>query len=183
MKNKITTISLLCIFILYLLFIQTSCKKESTNQNNVTSNCIGPQPKMQFKANRVLYSCDAIFDSRLGWADNIPTIGYDASSGGLGGLSGSFNPTSNFPNGGGIDIIFRRPIPPPLTVGTYNSLDQLPGGTDGSFGNCGNFTINISRVSNGTADGTFYGTVWESATPNQVITISEGVFSNVIVER
>ncbi len=181
-KNLLLGSIVLTLFSISILIFQMSCSQQAPAQTS-NSNCIGPQPKFQFKANGNLYICDAIFDSRLGWVGNVipynvvPHIQPD-------GQNGSYGLTGWVKNASGNTFInFYFPSTNTVTVGTYNSSSSdCQFSFDSHSYNSGSQVINFTRVSNGTADGTFSGTVQSvMATPTQVVTITEGVFSNIPV--
>ncbi len=185
-KNLLLGSLALFLFSAAIIIFQISCSQQAPAQTS-TSNCIGPQPKFQFKANGILYVCDALFDSRVGWYGDwlatdgtryivgaeIPSVGNDLSGG------KSVSPTNavtiNLPLPNGV------PTLAPIVVQNSGFLDCHIPGISGIFGN-GNYTINFSRISSdGYADGTFSATIWQTSAPSQTVSITDGVFSNLPV--
>jgi len=187
-KNLLLGSIILFLFSAAIIIFQISCSQQAPAQTS-TSNCIGPQPKFQFKANGVLYNCDAVFDTRFGWKAKS----YKDLFGELPSITLSPNDTRpNFELSGNAsttvnDIMHFNFInystPSPIAL-TYNSIS---GGADCKFPNDNNIygnsnhSITFTRVSNGTADGSFSGTVWTTSASSQIVTITDGVFSNIPV--
>ena len=186
MKKILLGSLVLLMFSASIVLFNISCNKDSDAQPNPTSsNCIGPQPKFQFKANGKLYVCDAVFDKRLGWVanrapfvynENIPFLDvYDSES----ILSGSVYSSSTNSSLTTINLAINTTNP---SVGTFNETNV--------YGEC-NFdfddytytvhshTITFTRVSDGTADGKFSGVTKVASNPNQSVSITDGVFSNI----
>jgi len=191
MKNLLLGSLVLLMFSASIILFNISCNKESDAQpNSNSSNCMGPQPKFQYKANGKLYICDPVFDKRIGWtqANNTFFTGYtpSLSSSAVGSteLSGGLTTSS----GKEVFINLFLSINSTPSVGTYNENNIS---SDCRFEEFDNYsysssthTITFTRVSNGTADGTFSGTVKTSSfagqpNPNKTVTITEGVFTNI----
>ncbi len=174
------------IFSASIIIFNISCNKDSDAQpNSNSSNCIGPQPKFQFKANGKLYVCDAIFDNRIGWVGNY--LPYQ-NEGGLPSFSISqYNNVTNSELSGGVltssgsNFINLYMTLADASVGTYYS--EPNSGADCTIENVqywgSTHSITFTRVSNGTADGTFSGTLIKKDSPNVTISLTEGVFSNI----
>ena len=154
--------------------LTTSCTPTTPVTPSTNNVVIGPQPKFQFKANGTLYILDAVFDNRIGWTgypylDNVDEPGFSLSAVPGGQTS--------------IDVSF--PSPNNINVGTYNNPNligvQTPDFINITSSTNGTFNLIITRVSNGTADGTFFGTVWPASNPTNIVNITEGTFSNIPV--
>jgi hypothetical protein len=188
MKKILLGSLVLLTFSASIILFNISCNKESDAQpNSNSSNCIGPQPKFQFKANGKLYVCDAVFDKRIGWSGNF----NDLNEGGVPCLRGStrfelsgglYSPTSG--ESTYINLFLSNTNP---TVGTYNE-NNIGSDCNFDFDNyiytSSTHTITFTRVSNETADGTFSGVVKTVSfggqpNPNMTVTITDGVFSNI----
>ena len=190
MKKLLLASFILIFFAMSVTLIQLSCSKPVTAQNT-TTNCVGPQPKFQFKVNNSLYVCDAIFDNRMGWIANHPIS--TPSSFGLEMLPSVYagNPSTKKlyatfykSNTDYAFLSFTFNHSSTLTTGIINTTNgncevYFPNNI-GKLTKC-NYTINFTRVSNGTADGTFSGTVWDPLTPSNTVAISAGEFSNIII--
>jgi len=179
-KNLLLGSLLLCLFSTAIIIFQLSCSQQAPAQ---TSSCIGAQPKFQFKANGNLYVCDAVFDSRLGWVGNFQSR-YNVAPN-LEGITGIYSLSGAVRNSSGLtSLIFMFSSTNPPSFGTYNgsSSDCCFSFDSVNTYNRGSQIINFTRISNGTADGTFSGTVQKGMpTPTQTINITEGVFSNIPV--
>ena len=176
------------------LFSCTPSTPVTPSTNNVV---IGPQPKFQCKVNGTLYICDAMFDSRRGWITNGGNGGYNENvyiGGELPGVYLVVDP-NQYQLVGGISnsqietwVVLPFVTSSAITTGTYNSnnlnaidMGSYPFDALGTIYDYSTNTITFTRVSNGTADGTFSGTVWPSSNPTNIVNITEGVFSNVLV--
>jgi hypothetical protein len=189
-KKLLIASAVMLLFSISITIFNLSCNKPADAQPQSQTNCMGPQPKFQFKANGKLYVCDPVFDKRIGWTmvnnyegtgatDGYTPdlhIGSDYSILGGGYLSPSFVETY-------INLKLSTTSTP--TVGTYNenniesdcSFSEID---NNGFYNRSTHTITFTRVSNGTVDGTFSGTVrTTNTTPVKTVTITEGVFSNI----
>ena len=191
-KNLLLGSIVLTLFSISVLIFQFSCSQQAPAQISGT-NCIGPQPKFQFKANGVLYVCDALYDSRVGWYGNL--FGQLQEGGGnlpriINGdtiiLSGALKTTSS--NSTYTYIGLFIPNATLLSTGAIYTSTNVYTDCNFSFSygngymyNKSNHTVTFTRVSNGTADGTFSGAVWPTSAPSQVVTITDGVFSNLPV--
>ncbi len=163
----------LTIFSLSIILFQISCKKDATAQNS-TNNCIGPQPKFQFKANGVLNNCDAVYNNRIGWI-NGPSFCLNNKPG-----SSHYELVSSdgygFSNGGN-SIIFILPNNQQPATGLFSITDTDSYINGVNYAQC-NQTIIITAIENNgtTIKGTFSGT-FTNGTNN--ITITDGEFSEV----
>jgi hypothetical protein len=186
MKKLLLGSLVLLIFSASIVLFNISCNKDSDAQQQNQTNCMGPQPKFQFRANGKLYICDPVFDKRIGWvqANNFDWIeGYTPSLSSDEDntlLSGGFSTVSGADN----YINLALSITSTPTVGTYNENNIESDCRFEDFDNTGYYrsthTIKFTRVSNGTADGTFSGTVRTTDTnPVKTVTITDGVFSNI----
>ena len=192
-----------CIILFSVILFQVGCTKDnsSSNNNNNTNSCIGPQPKLQFKSNGVLYNLDALFNSKLGWINSpvITKIPITPYPGGptykyrcrlqAGNDKGDLNylPNTNMPSDAFflIDFSYNNPK---LLAGNYknDAGDMFCTGTN-NCAECNTFnntiTININTITNGYASGTFSGNIPAGSSPckNESMTITDGVFSNIPV--
>jgi hypothetical protein len=186
-KQLLIVSGVMFIFSISFTVFNLSCNKPADAQPQSQTFCMGPQPKFQFKANGKLYVCDPVFDKRIGWVMTNGSefegytpglfIGNDGSElgGGLITTSGEETYINLF--------LSTTSIPSP---GTYNE-NNIGSDSNFDFDNCSytgsTHTITFTRVSNGTADGTFSGTVktgsFSCQTTPKTVTITEGVFSNV----
>lgn len=191
MKKKLFLGSLvLFLFSAAIIIFQISCSQQAPAQTS-TTNCIGAQPKFQFKANGTLYVCDAVFDNRFGWKGNyfpdeqgeLPNLRFNSSSTNphyelCGGMSTSTT------NKSGINLFLQTTsLPSENIVYNYNNVTSDCGF---SFSNSAytmsSFIVtfnNINRNNSGVASGIFSGTVWPTSTPSQIVTITDGLFSNI----
>ena len=194
-KKLLLASASLTIFSLSIILFQISCKKDATAQNS-TSNCIGPQPTLQFKGNGVLYTCNAVADSRLGWVGYPRIIGQKNgdSTYGIefcnkkqweenGTWMFDFPITPNLAEGG-IDWKINGSV---LTQGIYSNKGMALGLNYQNSNyhyetnpNC--FTVNINSISNRMATGTFSGSLPSgngSINNGPAMMITDGVFSNL----
>ena len=195
MKSKKLLLQSLLLLIIY------SCSTPSTSTPSTpstTNSCIGPQPKFQFKANGTLYVCDAVFDNRLGWVGNhtpyrnegqVPNLHYASNSSYSGGTTIT---THYYVLQGGVSTSSSETYIN-LNIQTNTlPLVSVPYNETNIFSDCvfnlggGGYTtsthsITFTRISNGTADGSFSGTVKSSSTPSNTVNITDGVFSNIPV--
>lgn len=182
MKRLFLASALLTFFSFSVILFQVSCQKDASAQDR--TNCLGAQPTFKFKVNGTLYDCSALFDSRVGWYGNtssssvtnliegeLPHISKESTAYTFSG--GNVSAHLNF-------ISFSTAAP---AVGTISVTNGSSDCSIPSFTLCtkATYTITFTRVSNGTADGTFSGTTWNPATPGNVATITEGTFSNIMV--
>lgn len=188
MRKMLLASATLIFFSLSIILFQVSCKKEATAQTGTSSstNCIGERPIFKFKANNVLYDCSASFDSRVGWYGNtypsqvsniiegeVPTISKDLGSSGYYFTGGNQNGYIGFE-----DISTSAPV-----VGTISKVNSRADCYIPPFASFtrATYTITFTRVSNGTADGTFTGTLINSSNPSITCPVTEGVFTNLWV--
>ena len=203
-KKLLLASAALIIFSLSIILFQISCRKPATAQSP-TPSCIGPQPKLQFKANGTLYVCNAVSDSRLGWVGfprfykNIGPSGSNINSFNLnfcntkrlekseddiGSWVVNFPSTQNTVNAW---ISFGNNLTS-LSVGSYSNNDM---GID--FINLNyHYEVNsrslifiINSINNGMASGSFSGSLPagnglpNSTNDGPLMTITEGVFSDL----
>lgn len=192
MKKLLLGSLVLLMFSASIVLFNISCNKESDAQPQSQTFCMGPQPKFQFKANGKLYICDPVFDKRIGWTKANNYEGTDATDGytpdlhigrdgsviGGGYTSASFADTY-------INLALKITSTPTTGI-PYNENDIESDcrfedfDNNNSFYNRSTHTITFTRVSNGTADGTFSGTVRTTNTnPIKTVTITDGAFSNI----
>jgi hypothetical protein len=176
--------------VLGIVILLSSCSTENpTNPNPTSTNCIGPQPKFQFKANGVMFVCDALFDSRMGWYGNY----YQQIREGGGQIPGIYALNGQYELSGGIETaplnsltnINLQIVSPSITIGSFSASNVIVGCTFAEFPTTGSWksnghTVVLSRVSNGTADGTFFASL-TSTVGNTTVTITEGQFYNIPV--
>ena len=173
------------------LFSCTPSTPVTPSTNNVV---IGPQPKFQFKANGTLYICDALFDSRIGWYGNY----YQQLQQDGGGVCPGFYPYDNVGDsylGGGCStdmngdaFVCLGITTSSITNGTFSTTNLSAADchfaafpiTSPAYWIATQQTIVITRVSNGTADGTFSANL-TSSVGNSSVNITEGTFSNIPV--
>ena len=168
MKRILLGSIVLIVFSLSIIIFQISCSKSSDAQN--PTNCIGSQPKMQFKWNGTIYNSDAVFDIRIGWA-TYPYIKFISS--GAGNILSSSNGQSN------VFLQLYFPSSQNLAAGSYPVTNgNCACIINGTSYTTGTFTIVINIVANGYAEGTFSGSV-STSNGSSTLTITEGVFSNV----
>lgn len=172
MKRILLSSVILTFFAVSITLFQLSCSKTSEAQTQ-SGNCIGEQPKMQFKWNGNLSNCDAIFDSKFGWKTS-PTINGKNNNftlmswEGYGYLSTSLASLNlYFPNN-------QQPIVGSYTI-TNGFCDCFINNTAYSRGT---YTIVITSIANGYANGIFNGTI-STSSGSSTITLSEGIFSNI----
>ena len=186
-RNLLLASASLTIFSLSIILFQISCKKEATAQNS-TNNCLGLQPKLQFKANGSLYVCDALFDNRVGWYGNytdqlhgegggeLPAVYVNSSESSITGGRSISTTSSTYIN------LYIQSLSSPTTNTPYTSTNihsdcSIP--MSSTINDRSTHTITFTRVSGGTADGTFSGTVWPTSAPSQIVSITDGVFLNL----
>jgi len=188
-KKLLLASASLTIFSLSIILFQISCKKDATAQNS-TNNCLGLQPKFQYKANGTLYVCDALFDNRIGWYGNFTNQLHGE---GGGELPAVYINSNEFEISGGVSIsttsstyinLYIQSLSSPTTNTPYTSTNihsdcSIP--MSSTINDRSTHTITFTRVSGGTADGTFFGTVWPNSAPSQIITITDGMFYNIPV--
>ena len=190
---------LLFLFIIVFNLCLTSCTPDNPTTTNNQTTTICPQPSLQFKGNGILYVCNAVADSRLGWV-GYPSINKNTSSGNsynllfcnkkdLSGGLDMFIWTVNYPvtqntvNG----CINFGPNINSLSTGTYQNIDMVF-----EFLNLNNhyetnpnaLSLIITSVNNGLASGTFSGSLpGGTGTVNNgpQMNITDGVFSNIPV--
>jgi hypothetical protein len=179
MKKLLLGSLVLLMFSASIVVFNISCNKESDAQQT-SNNCIGPQPKVQFNANGKTYNGDYKFDQRLGWF-----IDFDETPSSIMIFNNSMQftvVTSNVYS----QMRFTFPNITEPTAGTTYTYLVKPGtcyfdNTNGSSENGGTISLTFTRVSGGTADGTFSGAISYTSPLNQTITITNGAFSNIPV--
>ena len=173
--KKVTT--LLAVVVLSITFF--SCSKDGGSSTSSTTQ--PPQPKLQCYENGVLCIYDAVWDNRIGWID-YPNLNnsytnqtdkshpYDLFA---------YHPT--FSNDTSVKHInFYFPNNNPLTVGSVNITLNDCWFQHNSFPK-GSGVITITRLSNGTADGTFSGSFNSYSGSPATLNITQGQFSNIPV--
>jgi hypothetical protein len=194
MKKLLLGSLVLLMFSASIILFNISCNKESDAQQ--TTNCIGPQPILQFKGNGVLYECKGINDARVGWV-GYPKIWKSFSSG-----KTFYNISfSNYKTQGDFDnwtynypatantvsgwIAFETPT---FGISTYTNTDDAIGFDNLDYGyelNKGRLIFTITSMRNGLVSGTFSGILPATATGNYnrgpLMNITEGVFANIPV--
>jgi len=194
-KNLLLASACLTIFSISIIIFQFSCSQQAPAQISGT-NCFIPQPKLQFKGNQILYTCDAITDSRFGW------IGYPfiiINSTGVCsfefinvkppnfGYSGSPIWWVNFPSTpnkieGSLSFNI---LGSSLNIGNYSTNDIVFSFNENLYhyeSVPNSISISITSISNGLASGTFSGII--PAVNNTVshgpqMNITEGLFNNI----
>jgi hypothetical protein len=166
------------LFVLGIVILLSACSTENpTNPNPTITNCIGPQPKFQYKVNGNLRVKNAMFDPRLGWR-------YDVSD------DAQFDPPPRLVKKTAInntqstlycwvsnDVLELKFTNIINDSGTYSN-NHWGEFIDSSISIVGNYnhTVKITRYSNGTVDGNFTATITDGTiTAN----ITEGQFSNI----
>lgn len=173
-----TKSSLVITLISLVTFLSLSCNPNGGGQGSICS--AATQPKLQFKANGTLYNFDAICTSGIGWTEysyfkkgtgtlnSVPYYNYELSSG-------------DHPRNGN-SLILGLPQNQPLTVGTY-TCTWSDTHLDGKFYTRGTQTVVVTSITNNRANGTFSGTLLENSPGTNSVTITEGVFSNLMIEQ
>jgi hypothetical protein len=197
MKKFLLGSLVLLMFSASIILFNASCNKDSDAQpNSNSSNCIGPQPTLQFKGNGVLYVCKGVNDSRVGWS-GYPVIWRGNDSRPFYRLdfcnykqtvdySGQYN--VNFPITSNTVGGFIAMSTANLSIGTYTSADDAIrfDNLDHEYeANDGRITINITSIKDGLASGTFSGNLPATGTGNfnrgPQMNITEGVFTSIPV--
>jgi len=178
--KKVTTF----IAVIALSITIFSCTKSTSNSSSSTTQ--PPQPKLQCYENGVLCNYDAVWDSSLGWI-NYPRFnnlldsmnGYQLQTD-LPGFMSAYDTSTK-------GIQFILPYDKPLSLGSVNIIGfniwKWGSPTVGfDMWNKGNGVITITRLSKGSADGTF-SCVLLSGSPSQYpnLNITQGQFSNIPV--
>lgn len=170
------------IFFVLLIFCFSRCTPDNpVNPVPTSTNCIGAQPKFQYKVNGSLRVLDAVFDSRIGWR----TDALNGSS-----ILSGYTPLPSLYKivGIGTEIsasgqntaLFLKLTSVISNTGTYttnNATTEFHDNTININGYISN-TVNITRYSNGTVDGNFSATITNGTTS---VSITEGQFSNIPV--
>jgi hypothetical protein len=178
MKKLLLGSLALTIFSISVTLFNISCNKDSDAQpNSNRSNCIGPQPKFQFKANGVLKNCDAVFNPLIGW-DKCPIIQYIPSdtSWGITGFIGwgqDFEGEGICLEAGGTPMVKTYENARVQTARINNIFDSADDAN-------GSFRIVIESITNNRATGTFSGQL-RTSNGSINVQITEGVFSNIPV--
>jgi hypothetical protein len=197
-KKLLLASAVMLIFSISIILFNLSCNKPADAQQN-QSNCVGVQAKLQFKGNGVLYECNAVFDSRVGWV-GYPYINKKIEQqGSQPTYKLAFKNYKNYAWSDDISWIVNYPatqntvdgsiyIGSTISVGTYTNTNQVIFFEKlvykyEDIPKC--LVVNITSINNGLASGTFSGTLPSgyNGTPNQAahpqMNITEGVFSNV----
>jgi hypothetical protein len=183
-KNLLLASASLTIFSFSIILFQISCKKEATAQGTNT-NCVGPQPKLQFKANGTLCQYNGVFNEKIGWIAT-PYISKQVNptfSGAIYGLLTFYDlgdaEGTTYPaylnNTGG--WIYFPSTTQQLGVDSYQCT-EFDARANGLRVQSGGITINITSFQNNYATGTLSGNL---NTANGVVTITDGTFSNLPV--
>jgi len=181
--------------VLLSTFFLSSCTPDTpVTTNNNTAIC--PQPKLQYKGNGTLYVCNAVPDSRFGWAGypyfiNISDgcvldfVNYKIGPRQHGSPISyvNFPATQNKIQG---SFYFNTPGSTP-NIGTYNTVDIALSFNDDTYHYedvPNSIVLNITSLANGLVSGTFSGVI--PAVNNGIshgpqMNITEGVFSNIPV--
>ena len=167
--NKSTTI-LVALLLTTTIF---SCTKSSSSSN---SSSTSKQPFLQFNGNGVTYTCKA------SWNPNDSTWDYGPSiqrfSNGF-WLNMDFTSTSAFYLWSN-DTLKIGNLNVPYPDGILNSVTYHNGPIGNSNGTVG--TISVTRISNGTADGTFNAVAQPDSSNKPVMNITQGQFSNILIK-
>ncbi|MFN5334916.1 MAG: hypothetical protein ACK5BV_06995 [Bacteroidota bacterium] len=166
----------LIMFSASIVVFNISCNKESDAQQT-NNNCIGPQPKFQFKANGVIKNCDAIFNPLIGW-DKCPVIQYFPSDTswtikGFIGWGQDFDGEGIYLEAGGAPMVKTYENARVVTARINNIFDSVDDAN-------GSFRIVITSITNNRATGTFSGQL-RTSNGSISVQITEGVFSNIPV--
>ena len=172
----------------------TSCTPDTLVTTNTNNGAICSQPKLQFKGNGTLFVCDAIPDSRFGWAGYPFLINTSATNGRLTFINYKKSAYSsspiwlvNFPvtqNKVSGDFTFNT-IGNTPNIGNYSTIEIGMSFNNDTYRyeNVPNsIVLNITSIANGLVSGTFNGVI--PAVNNGVsngpqMNITEGVFSNI----
>jgi len=200
MKKIIFSAVVLFVFSLSMIVFQISCNKSSVAQR--PSDCVGPQPKLQFVANGVTYNCDGVWDARFGWVnfpyfiksirgvDNTPYYNLYAenlNSPYAGDDPGHFNVFPNNQYQCRFYLDFNN-VAANLTVGSYSvgtqitlydKVNRTEIGCETGSRPINTFQFNITRISNGSAFGNFSGYIDCPFNSSPRITITDGAFENI----
>jgi hypothetical protein len=167
------------LFVLGIAILLSACSTENpTNPNPTSASCIGPQPKFQYKVNGELRVINATFDPRFGWKNEYLSGSGDQTFNYLPRLisNSRINEISCFSQSILLHLRFSSIINGTGTF-TNNHPEEFRDPSIYINGEI-NHTVNISRYTNGTVDGTFTATVTNGTlTAN----ITEGQFSNIPV--
>jgi hypothetical protein len=188
---------------LFFSFILLGCTPENPSNPNNQTTTICPQPKLQFKANGVLYECNAVADSRLGWVGyprffknnlNSPTgnvNAYDLMFCNYKKINKSDDYAgiwvANFPISQNKIIGWLQFYTPNLTTGTYSNSDNSFDFENLNYdyeANENAISLIITSSNNGLVSGTFNGVLPAgTGLPDNdpQITITDGIFSNIPV--
>lgn len=192
MKKFLFSAAVLFAFSLSMIVFQISCNKSSVAQR--PSDCVGPQPKLQFVANGVTYNCDAIYKEGLGWV-KAPYINTGAVFG-AGGFTLVASSTKGYDDGMYIFSNLQHTAHLSLYKNAQiaaNSSYTIQNGHNVALYNNGtlvaraenntttSISLTITSIVNGYASGTFSGQTDSNDPRLPRINISEGTFSNIPV--
>mgnify|MGYP000904971556 CR=1 FL=1 len=192
-KKILLASAVLAVFSLATIFFQISCSKPASAQS--PTNCIGPQPKLSFKGNGVLYTCEGTLNSKIGWINfpyitktNVATTYYlmaanfkSYHSYDFGDYYGAFPSVAN-------KAVFMLAFENQRlnSAGAYNtSVEKVielynNGALVGSYeSQPQSITLTITSVTNGAASGTFNGYVNPSSGTYPRLNITEGIFTDL----
>jgi hypothetical protein len=171
-----------------ILVFGMACKKSSDSNNTGSQS---PQPKFQFTANGTVYTWNAV-DVGGVWT-NYPTIVKSTGSvNGTAVTSYSFR-TNNSSGQQGYSLILGLCSGcSTISSGTYpvgngKDVDSYFNGVGYSITTANNantnYTVTISSITNGLANGTFSGVLQpRTAGSGPTLTITNGTFSNIPVQ-
>jgi hypothetical protein len=165
-----------------------ACKKSSDTNNNTNNQA--PQPKFQFTANGNVYTWNAV-DIGGVWT-NFPTIHKNTGSNN-GTPTTNYSLQTNNSNGQqGYSLILSLCSCTSISPGTYPTAGGKD--SDSYFNGVGysltsansantNYTVTISSITNGLANGTFSGVLQpRTAGAGPTLNITNGSFSNIPVQ-
>lgn len=166
----------LTLFSMSIILFQISCKKDAVAQT--TTEPCAKQPKLQFLGNGTLYNFDALLYGGL-WID-FPYIHRRDGSPGAFAISTKISlPAHNGQRVGTNLIIDLAPISSTLSVGNYPNtpavIFQFQNNTT-TYASSTNYVVNISKIENNKATGTFSGTLTSGSGP---MSITQGTFSDI----
>lgn len=178
--------------------LMSSCTPDNPTTTNNQTTTICPQPSLQFKGNGNLYVCNAVSDSRVGWAgypylrkilNGSSGFNFSLNFGNIKDYNDNFQWMSNFPITqysvlGWITFPLNNTL---IAADTYNHNDNVIEFSTQNYryeGGFGDISLIITNINNGLASGTFSGSLpGGTGTVNYgpQMNITDGVFSNVPV--
>ena len=179
--------------------LMSSCTPDNPTTTNNQTTTICPQPSLQFKGNGILYVCNAVADSRLGWVGFPRLVNQDNPSNNYSGYNLEFTNhkiyseegtwSANYPiTQNTVDAyIDFGPTVANLTVGNYSNTDMGMGFPNLNYTyetNPNSLNLNITSLTNGLASGTFSGSIPGGTGPlnnGPQMIITDGIFSNIPV--